>query len=87
MDAAKPSQRNAITLAIVEGNVVVLEHRRSATLPNGRSHVKDYCFVYELKDEKVWRIGQAEGEEALTRATCGSCSRSADRAGAEPGCE
>jgi ketosteroid isomerase-like protein len=36
--------------------VVVVEHRLSATLPNGRSYVNDYCFVYEVRDSKVWRI-------------------------------
>ena len=39
-----------------EREVVVVEHRLSATLPNGRSYVNDYCFVYEVRDDKVWRI-------------------------------
>jgi ketosteroid isomerase-like protein len=41
---------------VAEGEVVLVEHRLSATLPNGRSYVNDYCFVYEVRDEKVWRI-------------------------------
>ena len=39
-----------------EGEVVVVEHRLSATLPNGRPYVNDYCFVDEVRDGKVWRI-------------------------------
>jgi ketosteroid isomerase-like protein len=39
-----------------EGSVVVVEHRLSATLPDGRPYVNDYCFVYEVRDGKVWRI-------------------------------
>jgi ketosteroid isomerase-like protein len=39
-----------------EGDVVVVEHRLSATLPNGRPYVNDYCFVYEVRDGKVLRI-------------------------------
>jgi uncharacterized protein len=41
---------------VAEGEVVVVEHRLSATLPNGRSYVNDYCFVYEVRDNTVWRI-------------------------------
>lgn len=26
------------------------------TEANGRSYVNDYCFVYEVRDGKVWRI-------------------------------
>jgi len=39
-----------------EGNVVVAEHRMSATLPNGRPYVNDYCFVYEVADDRVTAI-------------------------------
>jgi len=35
---------------------VIVEHRLSATLPNGRPYVNDYCFVYEVRDGKAWRI-------------------------------
>jgi uncharacterized protein len=45
-----------IQLAIAEGNTVVLAHRLSATLPNGRSYVNDYCFVYETEGERVMKI-------------------------------
>jgi hypothetical protein len=41
---------------VAEGEVVIVEHRLSATLPNGRAYVNDYCFVYEVRDSKVWRI-------------------------------
>ncbi len=47
---------NDFRTVVVEGEVVVVEHRLSATLPNGRSYVNDYCFVYEVRNGKVWRI-------------------------------
>ena len=47
---------NKLRTVVAEGEVVVVEHRLSATLPNGRSYVNDYCFVYEVRDGKVWRI-------------------------------
>ena len=47
---------NSFWTVVAEGQVVVVEHRLSATLPNGRSYVNDYCFVYEVRDDKVWRI-------------------------------
>src|SRR5271167_5119633 len=39
-----------------EGDVVLAEHRMSATLPNGRSYVNDYCFAYEVADGQVTAI-------------------------------
>jgi ketosteroid isomerase-like protein len=47
---------NSFRTVVAEGEVVVVEHRLSATLPNGRSYVNDYCFVYEVRDGKVRRI-------------------------------
>jgi len=47
---------NEFRTVVAEGDVVVVEHRLSATLPNGRPYVNDYCFVYEVRDRKVWRI-------------------------------
>jgi ketosteroid isomerase-like protein len=47
---------NNFRTVVAEGDVVVVEQRLSATLPNGRSYVNDYCFVYEVRDGKVWRI-------------------------------
>jgi hypothetical protein len=41
---------------IGEGNVVMTEHRMSATLPNGRTYVNDYCFAYEVLDGQVSSI-------------------------------
>ena len=41
---------------IGEGDVVVAEHRMSATLPNGRPYVNDYCFAYEVADGRVTAI-------------------------------
>jgi ketosteroid isomerase-like protein len=39
-----------------EGDVVLSEHRMSATLPNGRPYVNDYCFAYEVADGRVTAI-------------------------------
>ena len=39
-----------------EGDVVLAEHRMSATLPNGRPYVNDYCFAYEVADDRVMAI-------------------------------
>jgi hypothetical protein len=47
---------NNFRTVVAEGESVVVEHRLSATLPNGRSYVNDYCFVYEVRWGKVWRI-------------------------------
>ena len=47
---------NTFRTVVAEDDVVVVEHRLSATLPNGRPYVDDYCFVYEVKQGKVWRI-------------------------------
>jgi ketosteroid isomerase-like protein len=41
---------------VSEGNVVLTEHRMSATLPNGRPYVSDYCFAYEVLDGQVTAI-------------------------------
>ncbi len=38
---------------IGEGDVVMTEHRMSATLPNGRTYVNDYCFAYEVLEGRV----------------------------------
>lgn len=48
--------RNDFRTIVSEGNVVVVEHQLSATLPNGRHYVNDYCFVYEVREGKVFRI-------------------------------
>src|SRR5580704_13462172 len=42
---------NHFRTVVAEGETVVVEHRLSATLPNGRPYVNDYCFVYEVRDE------------------------------------
>src|SRR5271156_4210056 len=47
---------NSFRTIVVDGEVVVVEHQLSATLPNGRSYVNDYCFVYEVRHGKVRRI-------------------------------
>ena len=41
---------------ISDGNLVVAEHRLSATIPNGRSYLNDYCFVFEIRDGAIWKI-------------------------------
>jgi len=47
---------NNFRTVVAEGEVVVVEHRLSATLPNGRPYVNDYCFVYVVRAGKIWRI-------------------------------
>src|SRR6201996_9852202 len=42
------SAGNEFRTVTAEGNVVVVEHRLSATLPNGRPYVDAFCFVYEV---------------------------------------
>ncbi len=39
-----------------DGDIVLAEHRMSATLPNGRRYVNDYCFAYEVADGRVTAI-------------------------------
>jgi uncharacterized protein len=39
-----------------EEQLVVAEHRMSASLPNGRPYVNDYCFAYEVTDGRVTAI-------------------------------
>ncbi len=41
---------------VAEGPVVFAEHRISATLPNGRPYVNDYCFAYEVHDGTIQHI-------------------------------
>ncbi len=41
---------------VAEGDLVLTEHRMSATLPNGRPYVNDYCFAYEVADGQVTAI-------------------------------
>ncbi len=41
---------------VAEGDVVLTEHRMSATLPNGRRYVNDYCFAYEVSDGLITAI-------------------------------
>jgi hypothetical protein len=47
---------NSFRAVVADGEVVVVEHRLSATLPTGRSYVNDYCFVYQVRSGLVWRI-------------------------------
>jgi ketosteroid isomerase-like protein len=47
---------NQVGLVIAEGDIGVIEHRLSATLPNGRSYVNDYCFVIETREGRVSAI-------------------------------
>jgi ketosteroid isomerase-like protein len=41
---------------VCEGDLVLAEHRMSATLPNGRAYVNDYCFAYGVADRRVAAI-------------------------------
>jgi ketosteroid isomerase-like protein len=48
--------RNEFRSMVAEGATVFAEHRLSATLPNGRSYVNDYCFAYEVVDGKIRHV-------------------------------
>lgn len=48
--------KNDFRCVVSEGNIVFVEHRLSARMPNGRRYVNDYCFAYEIRDGKVWAI-------------------------------
>ncbi|MBA2675257.1 nuclear transport factor 2 family protein [Ramlibacter sp.] len=45
-----------VRLMLAQGDTVVVEHRMTAVLPNGRDYVNDYCFIYEVREGQVWRI-------------------------------
>lgn len=47
---------NKFTAMVAEGHTVFAEHRLSATMPDGRPYVNDYCFAYEVRDGKVTQI-------------------------------
>jgi ketosteroid isomerase-like protein len=47
---------NKFTAMVGEGQTVFAEHRLSATLPDGRPYVNDYCFAYEVREGKVTQI-------------------------------
>lgn len=48
--------KNEFRTMIAEGDTVFVEHRLSATLPNGRSYVNDYCFAFEARDGQIHAI-------------------------------
>ena len=48
--------KNSFGAVVAEGNIVVVEHRLSAELPNKRRYMNDYCFIYEVVDGKVRAI-------------------------------
>ena len=48
--------KNEFRAMVADGPIVFAEHRLSATLPNGRSYVNDYCFAYDVGDGKVRSI-------------------------------
>jgi len=48
--------KNEFRSMVSDGETVIVEHRLSATLPNGRSYVNDYCFIYELLNGKIKAI-------------------------------
>ncbi|MDN3919156.1 nuclear transport factor 2 family protein [Roseateles violae] len=48
--------KNELRSMVAEGPIVFVEHRLCATLPNGRSYVNDYCFVYEVREGRIHRI-------------------------------
>ncbi len=48
--------KNEFHSMISEGELVVAEHRLSATLANGRSYVNDYCFAFQVQGGQVVMI-------------------------------
>jgi ketosteroid isomerase-like protein len=48
--------KNEFLSMVTDGAVVITEHRLSASLPNGRSYLNDYCFAYEVSGGKVIKI-------------------------------
>jgi ketosteroid isomerase-like protein len=48
--------KNEFRSLIGEGPLVMVEHRLSATLANGRSYMNDYCFAFEVQDGRVRQI-------------------------------
>ena len=47
---------NRVSCLVAEGPQVFIEHRLSATLPDGRRYVNDYCFGFEVHEGRVRRI-------------------------------
>ncbi len=45
-----------VTAITADADRAVVEQRLEAKLPNGGRYVNDYCFVYEFKDGKIWRM-------------------------------
>lgn len=48
--------KNEFRSMVAEGAIVFAEHRLSATLPNGRQYVNDYCFAYEVREGRIQHI-------------------------------
>jgi len=48
--------KNEFRTVVAEGDVVFVEHRLSALLPNGRTYVNDYCFAFEARGGQVHAI-------------------------------
>jgi ketosteroid isomerase-like protein len=47
---------NEVRHILADGDHAVIEHRLSATLPNGRPYVNDYCFVFRVENGRVAEI-------------------------------
>lgn len=47
---------NEFRAIAAQGERVYVEHRLSATLPNGRPYVNDYCFAFEVSEGRVRAI-------------------------------
>jgi ketosteroid isomerase-like protein len=45
-----------VSALTVDADRAVVEQRLEAYLPNGRRYGNDYCFVYEFRDGKIWRM-------------------------------
>jgi len=48
--------KNEFRSLVSDGDTAFAEHRLSATLPNGRRYVNDYCFSYRVENGQVRHI-------------------------------
>lgn len=51
-----------------DGSTVILEERMRATLSNGGAYENNYCFFFELQDDRIWRV--REHMDTLKGAQC-----------------
>lgn len=60
---------NAFRGVHADGDVVIVEERMRATLPDGRPYENDYCFVFAVAGDRIRQVR----EYMDTRKGCGWC--------------